>query len=426
MRAEISCLFHLEYHDDVVKEAHIGSGVYLQEILSNNWRDNLLTDMSANDALTETGDWRYLVKARQKLDWGPYTHRFYISLEDVTGSADSRIKEAKQLIMRSIVLSRIVHPTPIALGGTWIKTMYEDSGQSYHLPEIGVGFYSMAYVSPRSDKTLTQGDAVRMAELWEPLQHIHANEEKYRRMIRALKFFDGGYHIWNAEFRHIVFHSALAALICTSRDSIKAQIVQRLPRLVEEITERQALTIYNLYEDIKYAATPLQLKTVNSEVLARDDEDRSAEAELVADNEERLNAVSWLERSLRLLLERAIADQSFADLLSDREEFARQYPVEVNRSSIGDFIVRDPGVRGGRPIINATGVSVHRIASWYNLGLRPEEIAGRIGRISLAEVYAALAHYHANRDEIDAEIAAEEVEADRLEQEHYLSLQSRS
>ncbi|PYT03173.1 MAG: hypothetical protein DMF60_19185 [Acidobacteria bacterium] len=127
-----------------------------------------------------------------------------------------------------------------------------------------------------------------------------------------------------------------------------------------------------------------------------------------------------------MLLGRAIADQSFADLLSDRQEFARQYPVEVKKSSIGDFIVRETGVRGGRPTIEGTGISVHRIASWYNLGLRPEEIAGRMGRISLAEVYAALSHYHANRDEIDAEIAAEEVEADRIEQEHYLSLQSRS
>lgn len=51
----------------------------------------------------------------------------------------------------------------------------------------------------------------------------------------------------------------------------------------------------------------------------------------------------------------------------------------------------------------------------------PEEIADRIGHLSLAQVYAALAYYHANRDEIDADIAAEEAEADRLEREHGLS-----
>ena len=37
---------------------------------------------------------------------------------------------------------------------------------------------------------------------------------------------------------------------------------------------------------------------------------------------------------------------------------------------------------------------------------------------TLAQVYAALAYYHANREAIDAEIAADEAEADRLEQEY--------
>jgi hypothetical protein len=36
----------------------------------------------------------------------------------------------------------------------------------------------------------------------------------------------------------------------------------------------------------------------------------------------------------------------------------------------------------------------------------------------LAQVYAVLAYYHANRDAIDADLAAEETEADRLEREH--------
>ena len=35
----------------------------------------------------------------------------------------------------------------------------------------------------------------------------------------------------------------------------------------------------------------------------------------------------------------------------------------------------------------------------------------------MAQVYAALAYYHANRDEIEAAIAAEEAEADGLEQQ---------
>jgi uncharacterized protein (DUF433 family) len=88
---------------------------------------------------------------------------------------------------------------------------------------------------------------------------------------------------------------------------------------------------------------------------------------------------------------------------------------------IGTLIVRTPEVRGGRPRIAGTGVSVRRIVGWYKLGLSPEEITDRIGHLSLAQVYAALAYYHANREEIEADIAAEEAEAERLEREHYLS-----
>jgi uncharacterized protein (DUF433 family) len=88
---------------------------------------------------------------------------------------------------------------------------------------------------------------------------------------------------------------------------------------------------------------------------------------------------------------------------------------------IGTLIVRTPEVRGGRPRIAGTGVTVRRIVGWYKLGLSPEEIADRIGHLSLAQVYAALAYYHANREEIEADIVAEEAEAERLEREHYLS-----
>jgi|GEM_PF-6830356 len=38
--------------------------------------------------------------------------------------------------------------------------------------------------------------------------------------------------------------------------------------------------------------------------------------------------------------------------------------------------------------------------------------------LTLAQVYAALAHYHDNRAAIDAEIEADEVEANRIEQEY--------
>lgn len=87
-------------------------------------------------------------------------------------------------------------------------------------------------------------------------------------------------------------------------------------------------------------------------------------------------------------------------------------------TDIGALIARTPGVCGGRPCIAGTGVSVRRIVGWYKLGWSPEEISDRIGHISLAQVHAALAYYHANQETMEAEIAAEEAECDRLEREH--------
>ncbi|WP_318014027.1 DUF433 domain-containing protein, partial [Oscillatoria salina] len=84
-------------------------------------------------------------------------------------------------------------------------------------------------------------------------------------------------------------------------------------------------------------------------------------------------------------------------------------------TDIGKLIDCDPKIHGGCPIIAGTGVTVRRIAIWYKQGMRAEEIASRIGHLTLTQVYAALTYYHANREEIDADIAAEEAEADRIE-----------
>lgn len=86
---------------------------------------------------------------------------------------------------------------------------------------------------------------------------------------------------------------------------------------------------------------------------------------------------------------------------------------------IGSLIEIDPEIRAGRPCLAGTGVSVHRVVGWYKLGLTPEEIADRIGHLSLAQVHAGLAYYHANQRPIDGEIAADEAEAEALERQHH-------
>lgn len=92
--------------------------------------------------------------------------------------------------------------------------------------------------------------------------------------------------------------------------------------------------------------------------------------------------------------------------------------VVATVTDIGTLIVRTPEVRGGRPRIAGTGVTVRRIVGWYQLGLTPADIIAEFGHLNLAQVYAALAYYHANREEIEADLAAEETEAEQLERAH--------
>jgi uncharacterized protein (DUF433 family) len=78
----------------------------------------------------------------------------------------------------------------------------------------------------------------------------------------------------------------------------------------------------------------------------------------------------------------------------------------------------------GRPMLTGTRTSVARVAVLYKQGADAEEIARRMSHLSLAQVYAALAYYHANREEVEADLAAEDAEYWRLEALHSRKAQS--
>lgn len=88
-------------------------------------------------------------------------------------------------------------------------------------------------------------------------------------------------------------------------------------------------------------------------------------------------------------------------------------------SEIGCLLASDPDIKGGRPHIAGTRITVHRIATWYKQGYTPEQIADEYEHLTLAQVYAALAYYHANQTQIEGELAADDAEVERLEQDHY-------
>jgi uncharacterized protein (DUF433 family) len=84
---------------------------------------------------------------------------------------------------------------------------------------------------------------------------------------------------------------------------------------------------------------------------------------------------------------------------------------------IGALIDRSPGVHNNRPKIAGTGVTVRRIAGWYKLGCTPKEIVRKISHLTLAQVHAALAYYHANREEIEDDLASDEALYEKLSAE---------
>lgn len=75
-------------------------------------------------------------------------------------------------------------------------------------------------------------------------------------------------------------------------------------------------------------------------------------------------------------------------------------------TDIGQLITQDP--HSNRPVIAGTRTSVRRIAGLYNQGNNAEEIARRLNHLTITQIYAALTYYHANRLEIDRDIAAEQ------------------
>jgi uncharacterized protein (DUF433 family) len=82
---------------------------------------------------------------------------------------------------------------------------------------------------------------------------------------------------------------------------------------------------------------------------------------------------------------------------------------------IGTLVVSTPETCGGRPRIAGTRISIAQIAVWHQQGMTPEAILEEISYLNLAQIYAALSYYHANRKEIEADLAAELAEYERLE-----------
>jgi uncharacterized protein (DUF433 family) len=72
-------------------------------------------------------------------------------------------------------------------------------------------------------------------------------------------------------------------------------------------------------------------------------------------------------------------------------------------------VVVRPGHCGGKPHIAGHRVKVQHVAVWHErLGKSPDEIAAEHPELTLADVHAALSYYYDHREQIDADIRADE------------------
>jgi uncharacterized protein (DUF433 family) len=78
-------------------------------------------------------------------------------------------------------------------------------------------------------------------------------------------------------------------------------------------------------------------------------------------------------------------------------------------------IVKTPGICGGRACIAGHRVRVMDIVVWHEMrGNSPDQIVDLFPGVTLADVYAALAYYFDNREEIEDEFRKEDEWSDRL------------
>ena len=77
-------------------------------------------------------------------------------------------------------------------------------------------------------------------------------------------------------------------------------------------------------------------------------------------------------------------------------------------------IVKTPGICGGKPRIDGHRITIQNVAIWYDrLGWSADEIASEYN-LDLADIYAALAYYFANREQVDHAIKENQTFAKQL------------
>ena len=304
MTIEYSALFCIKEVDERGLDFHVGDDVWIQEIESTG----VLLELRTKLKITNPDGLNRLMFRQEHEHYGLYSHRFYFSLDAESLSAPHFLL-AEQRIARAIVLSRIVKPLPIPSVPTIILKEAEAIRVITHCD-----FYSTAYIRiPNYRETLSRVDVEEMRKLWPGSENIYSNRVKYPALHRALHAFNYAYHIDPTHIGHVVLHSALEALICTSIYRNKKQVVGRLNQICG-VKEEDGEDIYDYCCGVKHAAEPALPNTVTDEQIHPKDL-------------RRMRAGNMLDESLRYIFRKALEDESFANLLEDKSLLEKTYPV---------------------------------------------------------------------------------------------------
>ena len=88
--------------------------------------------------------------------------------------------------------------------------------------------------------------------------------------------------------------------------------------------------------------------------------------------------------------------------------------ISIMSVSLDSMLVRTPGVCGGSLRIDGTRITVAQVAALFRQGLSSEDMTREYPHVPAGGIYAALAYYLANRDEINTVLADEAAEFDAL------------
>jgi uncharacterized protein (DUF433 family) len=74
----------------------------------------------------------------------------------------------------------------------------------------------------------------------------------------------------------------------------------------------------------------------------------------------------------------------------------------MSSSTAHRYVVKDPQILGGEPIISGTRTPVRAIVELWRLGVAPEEIPTHLPHLTAAQVFDALSYYSDHQPEIVA------------------------